>query len=105
MSHADVLLSPAGARLLDRLRGVAVTPDQALALAPELQAEYPPGPVAAALTQQALRAAAREKFSRADDMLFTRAGLEQASSELTAAHSAPVRLPRSGCRPVLRHWR
>ncbi len=88
VSQADVLLSPAGARLLDRLRGVAVTPEQALPLAAELRAEYPPDLVAAAITQQALRAAARQKFSRADDMLFTRAGLEQASSELTAAHSA-----------------
>jgi SAM-dependent methyltransferase len=88
VSQADALLSPAGARLLDRLRGVAVTPGQALPLAAELRAEYPPDLVAAALTQQALRIAARQKFSRADDMLFTRAGLEQASSELTAAHSA-----------------
>jgi SAM-dependent methyltransferase len=88
VSQADLLLSPAGARLLHRLRGLAVTPEQALALAAELRAEYPPDLVAAALTQQALRTAGRAKFSRADDMLFTRAGLEQASSELTAAHSA-----------------
>jgi SAM-dependent methyltransferase len=88
VSQADVLLSPAGVQLLDRLRGLEVTPEQALALAAELRAEYPPDLVAAALTQQALRAAARPKFSRADNMLFTRAGLEQASSELTAAHSA-----------------
>jgi SAM-dependent methyltransferase len=83
-----MLLSPAGAGLLDQLRGVAVTPGQSLALAAELRATYPPDLVAAALTQQGLRAAARAKFSRADDMLFTRDGLEQASSELTAAHSA-----------------
>jgi SAM-dependent methyltransferase len=88
VSQADALLSPVGMRLLGRLRGLAVTPEQALALAAELRVEYPPDLVAAALTQQALRAAARQKFSRADDMLFTRAGLEQASSELTAAHSA-----------------
>jgi SAM-dependent methyltransferase len=88
VSQADLLLSPAGARLLHRLRGLAVTPEQALALAAELRAEYPPDLVAAALTQQALRTAGRAKFSRAGDMLFTRAGLEQASSELTAAHSA-----------------
>jgi THUMP domain-like/RNA cap guanine-N2 methyltransferase len=88
VSQADVLLSPAGVQLLHRLRGLAVTPEQALVLAAELRAEYPPDLIAAALTQQALRASARQKFSRADDMLFTRAGLEQASSELTAAHSA-----------------
>jgi SAM-dependent methyltransferase len=83
-----MLLSPAGAGLLDQLRGVAVTPGRSLALAAQLRATYPPDLVAAALTQQGLRAAARAKFSRADDMLFTRDGLEQASSELTAAHSA-----------------
>jgi hypothetical protein len=37
---------------------------------------------------QALRVAARAKFSAADQMLVTRAGLEQASSELTARHAA-----------------
>jgi SAM-dependent methyltransferase len=44
--------------------------------------------ISAALTQQSLRIAARDKFSRAADMYFTRAGLEQASGELAAAHSA-----------------
>jgi hypothetical protein len=83
-----LLLSGAGRELLDRLRGEVVTPDRALVLAGELRRRYPAELVAAALTQQALRVSARAKFSRADDMLFTRAGLEQASSELTAAHSA-----------------
>ena len=82
------LLSEAGSDLLDRLAGEIVTPDRALALAAELRAEYPPGLVAAALTQQALRTAGQAKFSRAGQMLFTRAGLEQASSELTARHAA-----------------
>jgi hypothetical protein len=57
-------------------------------LSASLRHEYPAELVAAALTQQALRVAARAKFSRADQMLFTRAGLEQASSELTARHAA-----------------
>ena len=74
------LLSVAGSDLLDRLAGEIVTPDRALALSAELRAEYPPGLVAAALTQQALRTAGQAKFSRAGQMLFTRAGLEQASS-------------------------
>ena len=65
-----------------------MTPDLALRLAAELRGQYPAGLIAAALTQQSLRVAAREKFSRAADMYFTRAGLEQASSELAAAHSA-----------------
>ena len=80
------LLSPEGRELLDRLAGERVDPNRALELAQALRGRYPPELLAAALTQQALRMAARAKFSRADAMLFTRAGLEQASSEATSAH-------------------
>jgi THUMP domain-like/RNA cap guanine-N2 methyltransferase len=89
------LLSPDGRELLDRLAGERVDPGRALELAQALRGRYPPDLVAAALTQQELRVAARAKFSRADQMLFTRAGLEQASSETTAAHSA-ARYPADG---------
>ena len=82
------LLSGAGSDLLDRLAGESITPDRALTLSAELRADYPADLVAAALTQQALRTAGRAKFSHASQMLFTRAGLEQASSELTARHAA-----------------
>ncbi|HEY1644078.1 MAG TPA: SAM-dependent methyltransferase [Streptosporangiaceae bacterium] len=85
---AGGLLTPAGRDLLDRLAGQDITPDRALVLSTELRREYPASLVAAALTQQALRMSGRAKFSCADRMLFTRAGLEQASSELAAAHSA-----------------
>ena len=88
MNHAADLLTPAGEELLDRLRGVIVTPELALRLAEELRDRYPAELVAAALTQQSLRIAGREKFSQADDMFFTRAGLEQASAEVLARHSA-----------------
>jgi hypothetical protein len=88
MSQAAELLTPAGDELLGRLRGLNVTPELALRLAAELRGQYPAGLVAAALTQQSLRVAGREKFSQAADMYFTRAGLEQASAEQTAAHSA-----------------
>jgi SAM-dependent methyltransferase len=86
-SSAD-LLSPPGQELLDLLRGRDVGPDEALRIAAELRGRYPADLTAAALTQQALRIAGRAKFSQADSMYFTRAGLEQASSDLTAAHSA-----------------
>jgi SAM-dependent methyltransferase len=82
------LLSPVGRALLDELRGEDVTPDRALALSAGLRGRYPAELVAAGLTQQALRAAARAKFGRAQEMLFTRDGLEQASSDLTAGHAA-----------------
>lgn len=87
MSHA-ALLSPPGRELLARLSGADVSGGRALTLASALRADYPPELVAAALTQQALRNAAQAKFSRAAEMLFTRDGLEQASAELVAAHSA-----------------
>jgi len=85
---AGGLLSAAGRELLERLRGQDITPGRALTLGTELRREYPADLVAAALTQQSLRMSGRAKFSRADGMLFTRAGLEQASSELAAGHSA-----------------
>jgi hypothetical protein len=89
------LLTPDGRELLDRLAGEVVDPDRALELAQALRGRYPPGLVAAALTQQELRVAARAKFSRAEEMLFTREGLEQASSETTSAHAA-ARYPAGG---------
>lgn len=47
-----------------------------------------PEQVAAAWNQVLLRRAGRAKFSRADEMLFDRVGLEQASDEVVAAHKA-----------------
>ena len=82
----DTLLSAPGAELLASLRGQAVTPGTALALGTRLRERYPAALVAAALAQHELRLAARAKFSRAMDMFFTRAGLEQASAEVVARH-------------------
>ena len=82
------LLSDAGQELLARLAGNDVSGDRVFAVSEALRTEYPAELVAAALTQQALRVAGRAKFSAADRMLFTRAGFEQASSELTARHAA-----------------
>jgi SAM-dependent methyltransferase len=85
------LLTPQGAELLARLAapgpgpGAVTTP---LALAERLRREYPAGLVAAAMAQRELRQAAAAKFSRAADMLFTRAGYEQSSSEAVAAYRA-----------------
>jgi SAM-dependent methyltransferase len=82
------LASAQGQELLGLLAGQEVTPDDALRLARQLRGSYPAELIAAALTQQELRMSARGKFGAAEAMLFTRAGLEQASSELTAGHSA-----------------
>jgi hypothetical protein len=81
-----VLLTAQGQELLTRL---AAEPDSGgLALAVRLRREYPAVLVAAATAQHELRMAARAKFSRAADMLFTRSGYEQSSSEPIARYRA-----------------
>jgi hypothetical protein len=83
-----VLLTPQGQELLTRL---AAEPDgggTALALAVRLRRDYPADLVAAATAQHELRLAARAKFSRAMEMLFTRAGYEQSSAEPIARYRA-----------------
>ena len=81
-----VLLTAQGQELLARL---AAEPDSGgLALAVRLRREYPADLVAAATAQHELRLAARAKFSRAADMLFTRSGYEQSSSEPIARYRA-----------------
>jgi SAM-dependent methyltransferase len=83
-----VLLTAQGQELLTRLAAEADGGGTALALAVRLRREYPADLVAAATAQQELRLAARAKFSRASDMLFTRAGYEQSSSEPIARYRA-----------------
>jgi predicted O-methyltransferase YrrM len=82
------LLTPQGAELLGRLAARADAATSPLALAERLRREYPAGLVAAAMAQQELRRAAAAKFSRAAEMLFTRAGYEQSSSETIAGYRA-----------------
>jgi SAM-dependent methyltransferase len=81
-------LSATGRKLLGQVADADLAPASILALSATLRAEYPADLVAAALTQQALRVAGRAKFGLADQMLFTRSGLEQASSERVARHTA-----------------
>ena len=84
-----VLLSPLGREVLARAAAMlGDTPGPGLAVAAALRREYPAGLAAAATAQHELRLAAREKFSRAMDMLFTRAEYEQSSSETIARHRA-----------------
>jgi hypothetical protein len=83
-----VLLAPAGQELLARLAAEADGGATPLALAVRLRREYPADLVAAATAQHELRLAARAKFSRAMQMLFTRAGYEQSSAEPIARYRA-----------------
>src|SRR6266545_3221499 len=84
----DGLLSPAGRALLDEVMAAPVEPAAELAVGERLRARWAADLVAAAFAQRELRLAARAKFRLAERMLFTRAGLEQASAEAVARHRA-----------------
>jgi len=83
-----VLLSAQGSELLGRIASEFPDAVPGLAAATRLRREYPASLVAAAMAQHELRLVARAKFSRASQMLFTRAGYEQSSSEMIAGHRA-----------------
>ena len=82
------LLTSEGQEILGLLRGQDVTGPDALRLGTELRTRYPAELVADAMGQQELRTRAAAKFARAQDMFFTRPGLEQASAEAVARHRA-----------------
>src|ERR1700722_16670482 len=84
----SALLTPQGAELLALLAAQRDTAASQMAVAERLRRKYPAGLVAAAMAQQELRRAADAKFSRAAEMLFTRAGYEQSSSETIATYRA-----------------
>jgi SAM-dependent methyltransferase len=83
----DFLMSAAGEELLARAAEWIAVGDPVRAVT-ALRRAYPADQVAAALEQAELRRRARAKFSAADRMLFTRAGLEQASGERVAGWRA-----------------
>ena len=90
------LLSPEGLRLLDSLPDYESTDDVVRSVAQLRKAGHAPGLVAAVLSQSRLRARARAKFGPfADRMLFTEAGLEQATRLPVAAQHAG-RFQRAG---------
>lgn len=84
----EALLVGRGRDLLARLAEGGDGDAEPLRLGEALRRDYPAELVAAALTLRDVRARARTKFDRADDMFFTRAGLEQASGERVARHRA-----------------
>ncbi len=93
----DALLSARGQELLAQVAAGRETGQSPLALASALRKDYPADLVAAATAQDELRRAAAAKFSRAGRMLFTRPGLEQASSEAAARHRAGRWAGTGGC--------
>ena len=78
------LFDQKGQQLLDQYGSMIITPDVVL----KLSKQFPQLPIQAITEQLDLRQRARKKFSRADKMLFTRVGLEQASSETVSNHHA-----------------
>jgi predicted RNA methylase len=87
-SWINDLLAPDGQELLYQLAEHPPTRDTEIALITRLRERYAPALVSAALEQASLRVRAQSKFSNAQRMYFTKAGLEQASSERMARHHA-----------------
>jgi len=89
------LAAPEGQALMRALAAERVTDDNALRLTDRLRAHYPAALVADGLTLQRLRDRAAVKFSRAQGMMLTRDGVEQASGQIAARHRA-ARLATGG---------
>lgn len=84
----DALLSAEGQTLLAELAESAPTRGGEIALITRLRKQHSATLVAAAIETADLRRRAESKFSNASRMYFTRAGLEQASSERMASYHA-----------------
>jgi len=95
----DFLLSAEGQQLLAETAAAGLTPDSHLQLAMRLREQVGAARAAAILETVTLRQRAAAKFSRAGQMYFERAALEQASAELVATYRAE-RYGRLGVRWV-----
>lgn len=89
------LLSTEGARWLRDTAVLPLTPHNHLPIAAQLRQQLPPAQAQAVLETVILRQQAAAKFSRADQMFFTRPALEQASSE-TISHYRAQRFAAAG---------
>ena len=89
------LLSSRGRALSMRLAAMDMSEASLLHHTTRLRREYPSDVVAAALDLSLLRKKGRVKFTRSDDMYFTRQALEQASAEVVCHYRAQrfVRYP------------
>ncbi len=78
------LRSPEGERWLQEIATSPITPHNHLQIAASLRQHLPANQARAVLETAVLRQQAAAKFSRAEQMFFTRPALEQASSEVVA---------------------
>lgn len=92
---SDLLLADADCQLLRELRAapeimteITQWSGSEMQLQEQLRARYSVELVRSALSLRDLRTRATEKFARADQMWFDAKGLEQATSEVVAAHKA-----------------
>ncbi|WP_029149480.1 class I SAM-dependent methyltransferase [Microbacterium indicum] len=100
MAELDALLTPEALALVDELDPVETTNDVARAVSRLRAAGHGPALVSAVVGQVRLRRRAEQKFGPfAERMLFTRAGLEQATRMSVSAHHAG-RFARTGIRSV-----
>ncbi len=92
-AELEALLTPAGLRLLDDLPPIESAADVARTVSRLRAAGHSPALVAAVVGQARLRVRARAKFGEfAERMLFTKAGLEQATRlSVAARHAARFR--------------
>lgn len=89
MAELTALLTPDGLRLLDELPALRTTDEVARTVSRLRAAGHEPALVSAVVSQSRLRVKARAKFGEfADRMLFTQAGLEQATRLPIAARHA-----------------
>lgn len=89
MTELRQLLTPDGLRMLDEVGEITSSDDALRAVSRLRAAGHTPELVSAVVTQARLRTRARSKFGPfADGMLFTKAGLEQATRMSVAAHHA-----------------
>jgi hypothetical protein len=86
LDQLETLLTPYGQNLLRQATAMRSAGHSDLRAGELLRRDHHAGLVAAALTLVDLRERALAKFDRADEMMFTRSGLEQASSRNVAAH-------------------
>src|SRR6478609_3618856 len=93
LAELTALLTPDGLRLLDGLPAVESAEDVTRAVSRLRAAGHSPDLVSAVVTQARLRVRARAKFGEfAERMLFTTAGLEQATRlSIAARHAARFR--------------
>ncbi len=88
LSTFHSLLTSSGQQAITRAAELEPTEETFLTALTRLQKQYPAELAKAALETIILRRKARAKFTRADAMYFTRAGLEMASSEIISRYRA-----------------